>query len=233
VQQISPAVQNVYLLRRLRSAARILERARIARELHDGVIQGVMGVEMQVAALGRRLAGDAPHVVAELARLDAILRQEVVSLRELLQQMKPLDLDPDHLVDALADFVQRFQRETGIAARFVTQLDRVALPPNACREVARILSEALVNVRRHSGAHNVYVRLATVNGDCRLSIDDDGCGFPFRGRMSQAELEASHKGPVVIEERVRQLGGRLTIESEPGRGARLEIAVPLSGVAFG
>ena len=56
------------------------------------------------------------------------------------------------LIDALADFVQRFQRDTGIGARFVTQLDHVALTPRACREVARILEEALVNVRRHSGA---------------------------------------------------------------------------------
>ena len=132
-------------------------------------------------------------------------------------------------MDGLADFVQRFQRETGIAARFVTQLDRVALSPRACREMARIVHEALVNVRRHSGAKNVFVRLATVNGDCRLSIDDDGCGFPFVGRFSQADLEAARKGPLVIKERVRLLGGQLTIESDPGHGARLEIAVPLSG----
>jgi signal transduction histidine kinase len=228
VGQIAPAVHNVYILHRLRSAASANERARIARELHDGVIQSVIGVQIQIAALTRRLTRESPTAASELSRLDATLRQEVVSLRELMQQMKPLDLDPDQLVDALADFVQRFQRETGIAARFVTQLDRVALAPNACREVARILNEALVNVRRHSGAHNVFVRLATVNGDCRLSIDDDGCGFPFAGRLSQADLEASRKGPLVIKERVRLLGGQLTIESDPGHGSRLEIAVPLS-----
>jgi signal transduction histidine kinase len=67
-----------------------------------------------------------------------------------------------------------------------------------------------------------------VNGDCRLSIDDDGCGFPFSGRLSQADLDAARKGPLVINERVRLLGGALTVESDPGRGARLEIAVPLS-----
>src|SRR3989442_1019323 len=98
----------------------------------------------------------------------------------------------------------------------------------ACREVAQILHEALVNVRRHSGARNVFVRLTAVNGNCRLSIDDDGCGFPFAGRFSQADLEATRKGPLVIKERVRLLGGELTIESDPGRGSRLEIAVPIS-----
>ena len=74
----------------------------------------------------------------------------------------------------------------------------------------------------------MFVRLTAVNGDCRLSIDDDGCGFPFAGRFSQADLDATRKGPLVIKERVRLLGGELTIESDPGRGARLEIAVPIS-----
>jgi signal transduction histidine kinase len=228
VRQIAPAVQNVYLMRRLRSAAAAMERARIARELHDGVIQAVTGVEIQVAALSLRLAKESPGVASELRRLKMILRGEVVSLRELMHQMKPLELGPHQLVDALEDSVQRFQRETGISARFVTQLDRVALTPRACREMAQILHEALVNVRRHSGARNVFVRLTAANGDCRLSIDDDGCGFPFAGRFSQADLDATRKGPLVIKERVRLLGGELTIESDPGRGARLEIAVPIS-----
>jgi signal transduction histidine kinase len=232
VRQIAPSVHNVHMLRRVRTAAYAVERARFARELHDGVIQGVLGVQMQVSALGRRLAGKAPGVVAELARLDGLLRQEVVSLRELMQQKKSVDLSADELVDALADSVQRFERETGIRARFITQLDRVPLAPRACREVARILSEALVNVRRHSGARNVSVRLGTVNGDCRLSIADDGRGFPFAGRMTPTDLATSRKGPLVIKERVRLLGGHLTIESEPGRGALLEIDVPLASHAM-
>jgi signal transduction histidine kinase len=231
VRQIAPAVQNIYLLRRLRASASAIERGRIARELHDGVIQTVTGVEIQVAALGLRLADESPSVGKELDRLHTTLREEGARLRDFMQQMKPLEIDPDQLVDALADFVQRFERETGIGARFVTQLDRVALTPRACREVARILEEALVNIRRHSGARNVIVRLSTVNGSCCLSIDDDGCGFPFTGRLSQADLEASRKGPVVIKERVRQIGGALTVESDPGRGSRLEIAVPLSHYA--
>jgi signal transduction histidine kinase len=179
-------------------------------------------------ALSRGVARESPAVVSELRRFRGILGQEVLRLRELMQQVRPLDLGPDQLVDTMAEFVQRFQRETGIAARFITQLDRVALPPRACGEVVQILLEALVNVRRHSGARNVFVRLATVNRDCRLSIDDDGCGFPFAGRLSQADLDASRRGPLVIKERVRLIGGELTIESDPGQGARLEIAVPLS-----
>ena len=228
IRHIAPAVQNVYLMHRLRSTAAALERGRLARELHDGVIQTVTGVEMQVAALARRFAKEAPAVAGELTRLDKVLREEVIHLRELMQQVKPLEIGPSQLVDVMAEFVSRFERETGITARFITQLDRVALPPRACREFARVLQEALINVRRHSGARNVTVRLSTDNGDCRLLIDDDGRGFPFEGRLSLRELEATRKGPIVITERVRELGGDLSVESVSGHGSRLEITVPLS-----
>jgi signal transduction histidine kinase len=228
VRHLAPAMQNVAALAIVRAAAATAERARIARELHDGVIQGVLGVEMHVAALMRRLTTEAPAVARELAELSGMLRQQVIELRELLQEMHPIEVNGDQLVDLLADFVQRFQRETGINARLITQLDRVPLPPRACREMARILSEALINVRRHSGASHVFVRLSEENGGCHLSIEDDGRGFPFSGRRSEKDLEASREGPFVITQRIRAMGGKLTVESDPGHGARLEVAVPVS-----
>jgi signal transduction histidine kinase len=165
---------------------------------------------------------------SELNRLGTILRDEVVGLRDMIQQMKPVELSPDQLMNTLADVVQRFQRETGITARFITAFDRLDLSPRACREVARVVQEALVNVRKHSGAGNVFVRLTVADGVCRLAIDDDGRGFPFAGRLTPADKDHARQGPSVINERVRLLGGELTVESDPGRGARLEISFPVA-----
>ena len=95
-----------------------------------------------------------------------------------------------------------------------------------CRELARIVQESLVNVRKHSGAHHVLVRLAQRAGNLQLTVEDDGKGFSFSGRLSDAELETSGKGPAVIRERVRLVAGELTIESTPGHGARLEVRIP-------
>jgi len=86
-----------------------------------------------------------------------------------------------------------------------------------------------VNVRKHSGARHVLVRFAAQDGTWRLVIDDDGHGFDFSGRLSQAELDAARKGPLVIKERVRSIGGELAIESHPGQGTRLEITLPQKG----
>jgi signal transduction histidine kinase len=228
VRHICPALDNVYLLHRLRSKSAANERARIARELHDGIIQSVMGVQMQLHTLGPAAAARSRSLADELNRLAALLHEEVLNLRDLMQQMKPLELPPDRFVDTLADTVQRFQYESGIAARFITQHDVVDLPPRVCRELLRVVQEALVNVRKHSGARHVFVRLTLGSGLCSLWIEDDGCGFPFTGRLSLPELATRRQVPRVIAERVRLLGGTLTVESAPTEGARLEISIPLA-----
>jgi signal transduction histidine kinase len=225
-QQVGPAIYNVYLMRRLRERAGALERARFARELHDGAIQSLIAVEMQLDVLRRQSGTQAPVVNAELGRIQKLLREEVLKLRELMQAMKSFEVDADRLPGFISDTVERFRRETGIAAEFVSELERVDFAPRVCRELARIVQESLVNVRKHSGAHHVLVRLAQRAGNLQLTVEDDGKGFSFSGRLSDAELETTGKGPAVIRERVRLLAGELTIESTPGHGARLEVRIP-------
>ncbi len=225
-QQVAPAVYNVYLMRRLRERAGALERARFARELHDGAIQSLIAVEMQLDVLRRQSGTQAPVVNTELGRIQKLLREEVLKLRELMQAMKSFEVNADRLLGFISDTVERFRRETGIAAEFVSEVERVDLAPRVCRELARIVQESLVNVRKHSGAHHVLVRLAQRAGNLQLTVEDDGKGFSFSGRRSDAELETSGKGPGVIRERVRLLEAELTIESTPGHGARLEVRIP-------
>jgi signal transduction histidine kinase len=234
VRQVGPAVYNVYLLRRLRLRAGAVERARFARELHDGAVQSLIAVEMQVDVLRRQSGSQSGGVTDELGRIQGLLREEVLKLRELMQQMKSLDVDSRKLLRFLEDTVERFQRETGISARFVSEMIELNMPQPVCREIARIVQEALVNVRKHSGARQVLVRFSSSDARWNLVIEDNGCGFPFSGRLSQAELEAMGKGPLVIKERFRLIDGVLTIESNPGRGSRLEIGVPQKReVAYG
>jgi signal transduction histidine kinase len=203
-----------------------VERARFARELHDGAVQSLIAVEMQVDVLRRQSVSQSGGVTDELGRIQGLLREEVLKLRELMQQMKSLDVDSRKLLGFLEDTVERFQRETGISARFVSEMIELNMPQPVCREIARIVQEALVNVRKHSGARQVLVRFSSADARWNLVIEDDGRGFPFSGRLSQAELEAMGKGPLVIKERIRLIEGELTIESNPGRGSRLEIRVP-------
>lgn len=231
LRQIGPAVSNVYLLHRLRQRAGATERARFARELHDGAIQSLIGVELQLDVLRRQNPSDTTPVNSELGRIQGLLREEVLKLRQLMQELKSFEVDSARLPAFLAATVERFQRETGISARFLTDLTRVDLPRRVCGEVARIAQEALVNIRKHSGAHQVLVRLGARNGSVHLVVEDDGRGFPFSGHLSQADLSGSGKAPSVILERVRLIEGELAIESTPGQGARIEVRVPLARVS--
>ena len=226
VRQVGPAVYNVILLRRLRLRAGAVERARVARELHDGAVQSLIAMEMQVDVMRRKSDGLTPLISSELGRIQGLLREEVLKLRELMQEMKSIEVDAQRLPAFLNDTVERFQRETGIAARFTFDQEPMGMERQVCREVTRIVQEALVNVRKHSRAQHVTVQLQGNGSEWHLVIEDDGRGFGFSGKVSQAELEESRRGPVVLKERVRLINGRLTIESTPGRGSRLEITIP-------
>jgi signal transduction histidine kinase len=229
VRQVGPAVYNVYLLHRLRRRAGAAERSRFARELHDGAVQSLIAVEMQVDVL-RRQAETKPKVVAsELGRIQGLLREEVLKLRELMQQMKSIDVDSRKFLSVVTDTVERFERETGISARFVTDITKLQMPDKVCQELLRIVQEGLVNVRKHSKARHALVRLSANPSQWSLTLEDDGKGFAFSGRLTHDELDQIGKGPMIIKERVRLIAGALTVESTPGAGTRLEVKVPRSG----
>ena len=225
LNEVGPAIYNVYLLRRLRTRAGAIERARMARELHDGAIQSLLAAEMRMDVLRRQVRADSVPLSDNLEQIQNIVHQEVLNLRELMEQMKPVDFTAGELVGHLADTVDRFCRQSGISVRFVSDQEEVQLPALTCRELLRIVQEALVNVRKHSGAQNVLVSFTRNADEWKLVIDDDGQGFDFSGRLAQEQLDAARRGPLVIKERVRSIGGELTVESVPGRGARLEITL--------
>ncbi len=151
LRQVGPALYSVYLFRRFRSRAGAVERARVARELHDTVIQSLISVEMQIDVLRRRGTNDS-QLSEELQRIQELLRQEVLNLRELMQTMRPPDIGPHQFLDFIAQLVERFSRDTGVVTRFVSELQEVTLPAATCQELARVVQEGLVNIRKHSGA---------------------------------------------------------------------------------
>lgn len=228
-EQAATAVYGVYLVRRLRARASAIERARVARELHDGAIQSLISAEMRTDMLRRRAEKEYPALVPEIETLENLLRGQVIELRELMQQLKPMEVEPDQLLDHLAEQVDRFRRDSGINARFVSAAEEIHFSAHTCREILLIVQEALVNVRKHAKAEDVLVTFGRHDGYWRLSISDDGVGFGFEGTLAGAELMKSARGPAIIKERVANLGGELFINSKSARGAQLLIKLPQKG----
>jgi signal transduction histidine kinase len=223
--EVAPAAHNVFRLRRLRSRAESRERSRIARELHDGLLQSISASELRVDLVRRKIAKLSPDEAAELSAVQTALSAEVRGLRVLTRRMQAPMFAPNDLQQSLGDLIHRFERDTGIAVRFETDFD-VEITSRTRHEIVRIVQEGLTNIRKHSGAKHVMVRLASMGGSVRLVIEDDGRGFAFSGRRSQRELEVMSAGPLIIRERVRALRGELNVVSMPGKGARLHVKVP-------
>jgi signal transduction histidine kinase len=232
VNELGPAVHNVFLLHRLQTRAAEIERANLARGLHDGLIQSLIGAEMRVHVARRHAGEELPRVDRELSHIEEILHQEVLNVRDLMQRIKPIRIDPDELPEFLTDEVDRFERDTGIAARFLADAARVTLSPYTCAQIARIVQEALCNVRKHSGARSVDVRLSAHAKHWSLIVEDDGRGIRQRGPTDAvAERGPGSKtprlpSPAVIRECVRSIGGDLKVALAASGGLRLEITIP-------
>lgn len=207
-----------------RAAQRV--RAQVSRELHNGAIQCLFTVEFRLEKLRRSSPGMSCELSEELGELQRLVRRSEAELRELVEQGRPPDLGPKSFVEYMADLTAEFQQDTGILARFVSDDRHISPSPAVAGEIVRIVQEALLNIKKHSGARNVSIEMGPAQGRWKLLIDDDGQGFDFTGRLCMLELEAKDRGPYVIRERVSTLGGELEVESIPGRGARLEIAFP-------
>jgi len=225
--QVAPALYDRYMVQRLRSRAMSAERARIVRELHDGPVQSLLGVEMQLAVLRRRAAALAPELVSDLARFHDVLKNEVINLREVFEGIRAGIDGEGPVQDGIADLVARFGVYTGAAAHFRSDDGPTLVTPRLRREILRIVSEALSNVRKHSGARRVTVRSMVRERRMFVSIEDNGRGFAFAGVRTSADLQAAGSGPRTILERLRAIGGEMIIDSKPGVGSRVEFAVPL------
>jgi signal transduction histidine kinase len=227
VRSVMPTLYNVYLWRRLRSRAGAMERARLGRDLHDGVLQSLIGLEMQLDVVKHRIeSGETPKAAVDVGHVQQLLRTEINEVRNLMNALRQPRLEASELVNFMSEQVDKFAQETGISAKFVAETDRVPLPSEVCREMVQILQEALMNVRKHSGAKHLLVRLSAPEDDLNLAIIDDGRGFDFEGRLSHSQLDEKNLGPLVIKERVRLIRGELEIESVPGHGARLDVRLP-------
>jgi signal transduction histidine kinase len=226
-QHISPALENIFLLRHLRARAIEAERSRIARDLHDGILQTLLSIEIQLDVLRRRVTASPDQAVANLANLQQTVRNEGAELRQTVTDLRPLRVQSADLVDLMRGFAERYRNESTIALDLLIDSTQLRAPDRVCREVFQIYREALNNIKKHAKASHVVVKLSQDDSRLVLVVDDNGEGFSFAGRFTGDELDRLRLGPISIKERSRTVGGILTVESNPGHGARLTIEVPL------
>jgi two-component system sensor histidine kinase DegS len=228
-KHISSSLENVFLLRHLRARAIEAERSRISRDLHDGILQTLLSIDIQLEVLRRKVQAEAQaeQVEAGLASLQQTVKNEGGELRHLVTDLRPLRVQSADLVDLMRGFGERFRNESNLALDLLVDSAELRAPDRVCREIFQIYREALNNIKKHAKASHVVVKLSQDDSRLTLVVDDNGEGFSFAGRFTGDELDRLRLGPISIKERTRTVGGVLTVESNPGHGARLTIEVPL------
>jgi len=226
-RHVGPAVENIFLLRHLRARAIEGERSRISRDLHDGILQTLLSIEIQLDVLRRRAAASSEQAAASLANLQQTVKNESAELRHMVTDLRPLRVQSADLVDLMRGFAERYRNESTLALDLLIDSAELHAPDRVCREIFQIYREALNNIKKHAKASHVVVKLSQDDSRLVLVVDDNGEGFSFAGRFTGDELDRLRLGPISIKERTRTVGGVLTVESNPGHGARLTIEIPL------
>ena len=227
VRHIGPPLENLFLLRHLRARAIESERSRISRDLHDGILQTLLSIQIQIDVLRRKVVQSPAEVETSLGTLQQTVRNEGAELRTFVTDLRPLRVESADMLDLMRGFLERFKNESELQVDLLVNSEDLQAPDRVCRELFQIYREALNNIKKHAHATHVVVKLTQSETSISLVVDDNGQGFSFAGRFSGDELDRLRLGPISIKERTRTVGGLLTVESSPGHGARLIVEIPL------
>lgn len=216
------AVEHAYMTARVQSMAIMDERARIAREMHDGLAQilGYLGVEMQ--ALEAMVKQSSPaEVIDEIRKVRENIRLAHQDVRENILSLRTTLSADVGVIAALEEYVEEFGLQSSIQAHLKCDLSSpLRLSPMAEAQMVRIIQEALANVRKHADAKNVQVHLSKTDTCLLVSVADDGVGF-------EASPGKGHYGLLTMRERAESVDGGLTVTSFIGEGTQVELWLPV------
>ena len=196
------------------------ERQRLARELHDSVTQALYGITLySQAAAGQLSLGYADRVAKQLRELQDTALEALAEMRLLIFELRPPALEKEGLVATLQARLQAVEGRVGLKTKFKVEGEG-RLPPETEEGLYRIAQEALNNALKHAHARNITVYLRQAERAVTLEVSDDGVGFdPATAR------ERGGLGLSAMEERAVELGGHLTVKSEPGEGTQVIVEV--------
>ncbi|MBD3545054.1 MULTISPECIES: GAF domain-containing sensor histidine kinase [Streptomyces] len=220
-QHAAIALTNARLHERGRELTIAEERSRLAHELHDAVSQKLFSLRLTAQAAAALVDRDPARAKGELQQVADLAAEAVDELRAAVVELRPAALDEDGLIATLRTQVQVLDRAHAADVAFESRGVR-ALPAAQEAALLRVAQEALHNALRHSGAEHVTVTLTRRGPATVLRVCDDGRGFD----PTAVRRAGRHLGLVSMRHRASSVGGRLTVASEPGEGATIEMEVP-------
>jgi signal transduction histidine kinase len=205
------------------------ERVRVARDLHDGLLQSFTGVVLQLETIHSTLESDPQDARRMITETQALIMSDQRDLRRFVEQLRPRPTAGETKFDftaRLEDLRSRFANQWGIHLAFdVANVDPL-VSSLIGQETFRLIHEAVTNSAKHGRASDVHVGVRTDGSEMQIEVTDNGTGFPFHGRLTLDEMRRSGNGPTVLAERVSSLNGSLVVDSTE-TGATVRMTVPL------
>jgi signal transduction histidine kinase len=202
------------------------ERARVGREIHDTLLQSLVGMGLQLDTVAK--TEDPAEFKEEVRRIRQQVQHYIGEAQQSIWDLRSLRVEPGDLAARLRDRAERILQQAGIEFGFTVVGSPRRLAPQVDQQILRIGMEAVVNAVRHARASNVRMELTYEGETVRLRVTDDGNGFNPDAAHSQGE---SHWGLSIMRERAEQMGGRFTVASTPDRGTSIEIVAPCGAPA--
>ncbi len=198
-------------------SAVIAERSRIARDLHDTLAQSLTGILLQLDA-----AEDSENSRAHVSRAQDLARKSLEEARRTVWALRPQELESSDLVSAITALVEQMKEDTSLDIQFRMQGAKQKLPLKVEQHILRIAQEAVTNSVKHAAAKQILLNLNYQKDKLELFVQDDGHGF----NPTTASKEG-HFGLMGMKERAAQIGGRIEIQSESGKGTEIKVTIPV------
>ena len=202
------------------------ERTRIACDIHDGLVQTLVGLNYRLDYCANQMKKNPALSLESIQETKSLLKEAISEAREVVFNLRPIYLDRSGLFPALKNYIKTYEKQYQIKAELETSGDERNLTSQAKIFVFRIIQEALANVQKHSKAKRVQVKLNIGKEALTASIVDDGVGFDSK-QISLRSEKLNSFGLMAITERARLLGGKAKILSRVGQGANVMIQIPL------
>jgi signal transduction histidine kinase len=226
--EVGHSLDRLHLHEQLQRVAVREERIRVARDLHDGVLQSLTGIRLRLQGLAD--STNTPSVRESLLAVERAIAIEQRELRLFIEDLKPLSRQAQAagaIADVLQDIRDRLEQEWNTPIQVRSTPPDLRVPAPTEHTLRLLVREAVVNALKHAQPSRVSVDIERLDpGTLRVVVADDGRGFPFRGRRTHDELQAANSGPVSLRERLSSVGGALAIESMT-TGSRVEMTVPV------
>jgi signal transduction histidine kinase len=201
------------------------ERARLAREIHDTLAQGFVGISSQLDAVALTLNGHVDSARKHLDLARKMARHSLTEARRSVMDLRASALEGQDLPAALSEAARQWTAGSPVKVHVDFEGPSRKLPEEMEQHLLRIAQEAVTNTIKHARAKEVRIQLAMADGKVRMRVADDGEGFEQTEAFSEI---GGHFGLLGMRERAERLGGELQLHSEPGEGTEVEVTVPLS-----